>query len=450
MSSAGRDERFFIEAPSDSDDDEEARSISRMDGRVKEEAAHHGDGGSSPIILAFSEHRSSMIQSCSDSMEEEDCEQSIEDWMILGQGEEEGDSCIQLNISYRNSSEEDSDNEGLSEDPWVVSEMDKNPSGQHLRGRYFMPDHLSTLCSRPKTSYLTRTLQIKKSPTCVLCGLQGHFQRTCPSRPCLSCGLPAHGLKACDSPPVWHQYCQRCGMTGHLADVCPDTWRQYHLTVRPEVPLRPVAGDARRHSKRQCYNCSERGHYGHECSKRRMMSGTFPTVPYVCLYDTLEDVLLRLSRMHKRQKELSNSGKSSDHLSDETGQSEEDNLGRSRRSKRTWSSQRKTWPDRRRERQEVKRLRREAQARRQGGLLLRAQMYPNEDDFTSCSFKTKEQEAKSPKRKEDGGDKNRRRSGERWAKSRRIKRGDLYSCSNHEINGRNLVSLKQRVRHRRR
>lgn len=122
---------------------------------------------------------------------------------------------------------------------------------------------------------------LQKSPTCVLCGIQGHIQRDCPGRPCPHCGLTSHGLNPCRVPPVWKQHCQRCGAMGHLTDVslwllvskqpsgfirqvltsqegsfvkpwsaqslfpseenffsflyvpqaCPDTWRQYHLTV---------------------------------------------------------------------------------------------------------------------------------------------------------------------------------------------------------------------------
>lgn len=63
------------------------------------------------------------------------------------------------------------------------------------------------------------SLYWQKSPTCVLCGMQGHTQRDCPGRPCTNCGLSSHNPNPCKVPPVWNQHCQRCGMTGHLSDV---------------------------------------------------------------------------------------------------------------------------------------------------------------------------------------------------------------------------------------
>lgn len=72
----------------------------------------------------------------------------------------------------------------------------------------------------------------QKYPICVLCGIQGHIQRKCPSRPCGRCGLPSHALKPCDLPPVWNQHCLRCGMTGHLSDVSSQVWPLWVLVLQ--------------------------------------------------------------------------------------------------------------------------------------------------------------------------------------------------------------------------
>lgn len=37
-----------------------------------------------------------------------------------------------------------------------------------------------------------------------------------------------------------------------------------------------------------------------ECTKRRMISGTSPSLPYVCHYDTMEDILQGRTRTQKR------------------------------------------------------------------------------------------------------------------------------------------------------
>lgn len=39
-----------------------------------------------------------------------------------------------------------------------------------------------------------------------------------------------------------------------------------------------------------------------ECTKRRMVSGTCPSLPYVCHYDTMEDILQRCTRMQRQAK----------------------------------------------------------------------------------------------------------------------------------------------------
>ncbi|XP_022616029.1 zinc finger CCHC domain-containing protein 7-like [Seriola dumerili] len=441
--------------------------------------------GSPPLLLAFTSGRAPVESSCpspasstalqeEEEEEEEDSEQPVEEWMILGGEEQVGDSSIQLNLGHWSSSEDESGDEDPNfksvKDTWAVSEKDKGGADQSLSSRYFGPGRslICQICNR--TGHLAKSCYYhKKCPTCVLCGVKGHIQKICPSRPCPSCGLPAHGLRLCEKPPVWNQHCQRCGMTGHLSDACPDTWRQYHLTIRLEVPLRPRTIRRFKHKRclAHCYNCSKRGHYGYECTKRRMVSRTFPSLPYVCHYDTIDDILQCRTGMQGKAKELVSAGSmgTSDqhHLSEPTGESGEENQpikGRSRTKQETCrrAGRRKTWPERRRERQEMKRLRRGAQSRREGGLLERSWRNSDDEACHSDPFKSPlhghRQSAPPPqkrKREETGGRKSRKsKEAERWKKRRGIKRGDLYPHGNIDIGSENLLSPKQRVRHRRR
>ncbi|XP_039976474.1 zinc finger CCHC domain-containing protein 7-like isoform X2 [Xiphias gladius] len=456
-------------------------SDQRHGSRCKQ-AARLSRESSPPLLLAFSitsgraledsspsPASSTALQEEQEEEEEEDSEQPVEEWMILGGEEQVGDSSIQLNLGYWSSSEDDSGHEDPNvkslKDTWAVSEKDKS-----LSSRYFVPGRSLTchICNR--MGHLAKSCYYhKKCPTCVLCGIQGHIQRDCPSRPCPSCGLLSHGLRPCEKPPVWNQHCQRCGMTGHLSDACPDTWRQYHMTIRLEVPLRPWKVHIHKHKRclAHCYNCSKRGHYGYECTKRRMVSGIFPSLPYVCHYDTMDDILQCRTRRQKRAKELGSAGsiRPSDqqHLFEPTGESGEENQavqGRSRAKQEKFSQagRRKTWPERRRERQEVKRLRRKAQARREGVLLGRSRGNSDDEACHADPFKSPLhghwQSIPPPqkKRRDEASVRRNRKSreDERWKKRRGIKRGDLYHRGDTDIGSENLLSPKQRVRHRRR
>ncbi|KAM9849691.1 zinc finger CCHC domain-containing protein 7-like [Aulostomus maculatus] len=459
--------RFFIE-DSNCSEDEEGFYLSHSG---KKHYGQPGREGSPPLLLAFSINPGRAEQdgspASSSDLQEED--QHIEEWMILG-GEQEGDSSIQLNLSYWSScsSEDDSEDEGLNmtsvEDAWALSERDKHWNQPSL-ARYFACGRSLTchICNR--TGHLAKSCHVKKCPNCILCGVLGHIQRDCPGRHCPSCGLPFHGLRPCEKPPVWNQHCQRCGVTGHLSDACPDTWRQYHLTIQSRCPLKPRTVQYKKHPV-YCYNCAARGHYGYECTKRRFVSGMFPTLPYVCHYDTMEDIHQRLSGMQKRAKELVSTGSLlmlEQNSSEPTGESGEENQtvrGRSRRNKEACGrfGRRKTWPERRRERQEVKRLRREAQARREGGLLWRPRNHSDGDTCTVHQHRSplhghgqSTQPLKKRRQDEAGGRSNKkRRESERWKKRGGMKRGYLYPCGDLDIDNTNLVSPKQRVRHRRR
>ncbi|KAM4732736.1 uncharacterized protein FYW61_008418 [Anableps anableps] len=471
----------LTEDPMSSESGEETCSGYMKDEKSSKLFSQLSSDSSPPLLLAFSitsgktqQDTSSVSSADSQEQVEEDSDQHIEEWMILEGEEQVEDPSIQLNLGCWDSSEEDCGDEDATDkgvksggDIWAVSDKDKYGYAQSLGSRYFMAGRsaICNICNRmghvAKSCYFH-----KKCPTCVLCGVQGHVQRDCPSRPCSTCGLPSHALNPCKVPPVWKQHCQRCGVTGHMFDTCPDTWRQYHLTVKSGVPFRPRTGWSLKHKSHHahCYNCSKRGHYGHECTKRRMISGTFPTLPNVCHYDTLEDILQRSATTLTPAKELGSAGplsSSQEQLGQKTRDCCKDKSsvqGRSRTKQEpgVHPGRRKTWPERRRERREVKRLRREAQARREGGLLGRHFCTTDDAVCPADPFRHilhSQRQSKPPqekrRREEKAAKKSRKsREAEKWRKRGGIKHGDLYPHS--DIGSENLLSPKQRVRHRRR
>lgn len=113
-----RGELFFIEDPSSSDDEPEIRLS-----EGKRTSSSISRDKSPPLLLAFSNARQWVHSDSSHSPasspdgpvvkeEEDDSDQTIEEWMILGSEGQEGDSSIQLHLSYWNSSVENSGDEG--------------------------------------------------------------------------------------------------------------------------------------------------------------------------------------------------------------------------------------------------------------------------------------------------------------------------------------------------
>ncbi|XP_076015687.1 zinc finger CCHC domain-containing protein 7-like [Genypterus blacodes] len=467
------EEVFFTAAIPSSSEDETETLLSHTD--HKKSQKYSRDPSSPPLILALSLPGRDVTASGSSNLQEEqdeDSDQPIEEWMVLGREEQQGDSSIQLNLGYwsSSSSEDDSGDEDENvesvDDTWAVSEKDKWGPDRSQVSRYYMYGGSLICYNCNRTGHQAKSCHIhKKLPTCTLCGIQGHIQRNCPGRNCPNCGLPSHGRRPCQEPPLWSQHCQRCGMMGHLSDACPDTWRQYHLTIQVDVPIRPQEEHTRKHVKpAHCYNCSERGHYGYECARRRMVSGTFPSLPYVCHYDTMEDILQRHDRVQRRVKELLNAGPMhlSEHQqsSDGGGEGSQPPHEKQKRSQEAQSraGRRKTWPERRRERRELKRLRREIQAKREGVVLLgRSQGSSDEEMDLIAPFRFSlhsDRHALPPHetgKDEAGGKRSRKsREEERWKKRRGMKRGDIYPHSELNALDENLLSPKQRVRYRRR
>lgn len=121
---SGRDDRFFIEDLDSSEDEQEIKLGHQKRSAACEQAVRLGRERSPPLLLAFSttsgwvqkdssrSPTSSLDVQLEGEEEEGDSDQPIEEWMILGREGELGDSSIQLNLSYWNSSEEGSVGEG--------------------------------------------------------------------------------------------------------------------------------------------------------------------------------------------------------------------------------------------------------------------------------------------------------------------------------------------------
>lgn len=114
----GKDDFFFIGDLSSSED-ELASKFSHQEYNIScEQAARLSRKSSPPLLLAFSIPSKqtlkdgSLSSTSSEIQEEGDADQPVEDWMILGREEQQGDSSIQLNLSYWSSSEDDSGDEG--------------------------------------------------------------------------------------------------------------------------------------------------------------------------------------------------------------------------------------------------------------------------------------------------------------------------------------------------
>ncbi|XP_044295373.1 zinc finger CCHC domain-containing protein 7 isoform X2 [Varanus komodoensis] len=234
---------------------------------------------------------------------------NVESWMLLGGSRDDKDDSILLNLEGCGTSASERDGGP----GWTISDKDLEAQiGNYVTVRhnirYYMPDKNVTCRNCDKRGHLSKNCpNPKKIPPCCLCAGRGHLQNSCPARFCLNCCLPGHCSKECHERLYWKKQCNRCDMRGHYADACPEIWRQYHLTTRPG-PLKK----ARTHSEHSplvyCYNCAEKGHYGYECSEKRMFRGTFPTFPFIYYYDNEYDIKRSAVRAKKKVQELQEAG----------------------------------------------------------------------------------------------------------------------------------------------
>ncbi|KAM7542009.1 hypothetical protein Aperf_G00000017759 [Anoplocephala perfoliata] len=99
---------------------------------------------------------------------------------------------------------------------------------------------------------------------CVLCAKEGHLQSSCPLRICPLCLRRGHDLPCPNKYKIYKTICSRCKQKGHESNRCPDIWRQYRFSTKPGPP---VKYENYQKQTKTCFNCGERGHLGHECSR---------------------------------------------------------------------------------------------------------------------------------------------------------------------------------------
>lgn len=207
-----------------------------------------------------------------------------------------------------------------------------------------------------------------------------------------------------------------------------------------------------------------------------MVRGTFPTLPYVCHYDSLEDVLQHQTRRQMGAKGdniltengsnnlrhltsmsgLPSPGQEHSETSDEKNENESLFQGRNK-TKQGTSGRRKTWPERRRERRQVKKLRRKAQAVREGGLPGRS-CFDCEDGsgLADLSKKALPNNRRSIHPSEKKTNKKELNDRKKWKsklidvrRKKKMKRKDLHPYEDENLGGEKVFSPNQRVRHRR-
>ncbi|XP_070598366.1 zinc finger CCHC domain-containing protein 7 [Erythrolamprus reginae] len=234
---------------------------------------------------------------------------NVESWMLLGSAADDRDDDILLNLEgCRTSASGGEDRTG-----WTISDKDLQAQiGNYVsvrhNNRYYTADKNVTCRNCDKRGHLSKNCPApKKIPPCCLCAQRGHLQNSCPERFCLNCCLPGHCSRECPERMYWKKHCNRCDMRGHYADACPEIWRQYHLTTRPG-PLKTADSYSVQPASAYCYNCGDRGHYGFECSEKRIFGGIFPTFPFIYYYDNEYDIKRSLQRAKKKVQELQEAG----------------------------------------------------------------------------------------------------------------------------------------------
>ncbi|KAK9540156.1 hypothetical protein VZT92_002625 [Zoarces viviparus] len=290
----------------DTDDDDEGvcnlkgRSLRRLRTSTPAQQGSKKRSVSAPVTVDSSTSASDSEESESESSDSSDSDH-LESWMILGRGKQDEDQSISLNLEGGADGNEDYE-EG--ESGWLVSARDKEAriynrdkgvrmTAQRMSNRYYTNKNVQCRNCK-KNGHLSKNCpESKKLAPCFLCGNPGHMAVGCPNKHCNNCGLPGHLFDSCNEKRFWHKRCERCGMTGHYYDACPEIWRQYHLTTKAGLPSRQRREDRGRTQQVYCYNCSRRGHFGHACKLQRMYNRTYPSTPFINLYDTKKDIRSR-------------------------------------------------------------------------------------------------------------------------------------------------------------
>ncbi|XP_008845912.1 zinc finger CCHC domain-containing protein 7 [Nannospalax galili] len=257
--------------------------------------------------------REVMIIEVSSSEEEESTiseSENVESWMLLGCEEDDKDNGILLNLVGC----ENPTSEGEDDVNWFISDKDieakigNNRSSGRWTNRYYSANKNVTCRNCDRRGHLSKNCPLpQKVRPCCLCSERGHLQYACPARFCLDCSLPMSSTHRCLERSSWRKRCDRCDMIGHYADACPEIWRQYHLTTKPGPPKKPKTPSGQS-ALVYCYNCAQKGHYGHECAERRMFNQTFPTSPFIYYYDDKYEIRERDRRLKRKVKEIQKNG----------------------------------------------------------------------------------------------------------------------------------------------
>lgn len=113
--------------------------------------------------------------------------------------------------------------------------------------------HIRSKCPKPK-----------KTPVCYMCGEKGHYEPRCPNTICLRCGNKTRMFtKSCNACNYQNRLvCPICKTRGHSLNLCPDKWRRYHSTTKPnQYPNNKVEYK----NRKICCFCGNRGHLPEHC-----------------------------------------------------------------------------------------------------------------------------------------------------------------------------------------
>lgn len=208
-----------------------------------------------------------------------------------------------------------------SKELWKIDEKDKY-NLNYLTSRYFAPRPIQCRNCR-KNGHLSRDCPEPLRQRCIFCCEEGHQFKSCPQAICHNCYTPGHKLSDCKEARLdWKMPCDRCWMTGHTEQMCPDRWRQLHLSINVDnLYLRSnhksrLDSDEKKNTRVFCYNCGIKGHWGYECRFQRMNRFVPPSYPFVAYYDRKSDILkthctsAQMKSIKGREKASKKSGRS--------------------------------------------------------------------------------------------------------------------------------------------